>query len=323
MDPVTSLPASGDAATPLEWRRRFYDHPDSSALVFASVVAILAAILAFGAIHAAVIQHAHPSLIVMWSGGAVTFAGASLAYVVVSGAIPVRRNRVTYKDGAHSCTGPGLAASLVACLMYPGMLAAGIGMIAADTLGVVAFSQDRRYFVVVVGVITLIGYVLWQLITQQVGNRIRFTPQQFTSRTGADKVTAPWDSIRAMTVHDGPSKRRPFGLGRRTGILVTVIGDANLPGTPNPDGTQSFVVELGRYSADEDTLYNVMVAARDHVKVRQLFGHKEGNVLFTGPPRKTRATLRRTQVWLPWERGIQETLGVDVAGEHSLEPSEP
>lgn len=323
MDPVTSLPASGDSATPLEWRRRFYDRPDSSSLVFALVLAIITAVFVFGAMHAAVIQHAHPILIVMWSGAAVIFAGMSLGYVVISGTIPVRRNRVTYEEGAHFCTGPGVAASLVVCLVTLGAVTAGIGMIAADTMGVVAFSQDRRYYSLVIGVITFIGYVLWQLITQPIGNRIRFTPQRFTSRTGGEKVEAPWDSIRDMSVHDGPSKRRPFGLGRRTGILVTVIGDADLPGTPNPDGTRSFVVELGRYSVDEDTLYNVMIAAREHVEVRQLFGHQEGDVLFTGPPRTTRASLRRTQVWLPWERGIQETLGVDVTGEHSLEPSEP
>lgn len=42
------------------------------------------------------------------------------------------------------------------------------------------------------------------------------------------------------------------------------------------------------------------------------FGRDEGQCLFVGPPRDVRRSMRRSQVWLPWERGVHAALNPDA-----------
>lgn len=305
---------SGGEAPPLEWRRYFYDRVDGSSIAVASIMVIVAAVLLYGAVHSATDPHVHPSVVATWCSGVAISAGAALAYFLLSGAVPVRRNRVTFHAGAHSCTGPRPIYWVGTALLVLGTIALGISAITADAVGAAPMADSRRYPTFVIAIIALIGLTFWQLSFGKLGDRLEFSPDGLTSEVGSWRVEVPWDSILDARVYTGPSRSRPLGLGRRTEIWLTTTCDVEHPGAESRAGTRSFAVDLGRFSVDEDTLYNVIVAARAHPQVRQLLGREEGDVLFEGPPRDTRRALNRAQVWLPWEREIVAALGDSDGG---------
>lgn len=163
-----------------------------------------------------------------------------------------------------------------------------------------------------------------QHIVSRVGHALEFSPHGLYSHIGETRAEIPWDFIVETHLHRGK------GIGHNDGIGLAITDQASvaeptftgeprrLPGAPLPIAPFSF-------SVDEDTLFSVIAAAHSHPEVRQLFGREEGRGLFDGPSRDLRRTMRRSEVWLPWERGVHAALypGAPVTPCKPSAPEEP
>lgn len=310
-----------DAVTPPEWRRHFYDRTDGAALILAVFAGLGAAGALSGAVLAATVQSSHPSIVVAWGGGAMFAAGFASSMTGLSGVTLRRKNRVTVEDGVtYVGAGAGLPLAMGGALLWLGLIALGIGLITADRTGVLQLSDNRHFPSFVVGIGAMIFLSFWALAFVPMGRRLEFSPHELAGQLGADVIRIPWDSIDEVSIYRGPSALRPFGLGQRTEIAFTTTDEAAVPEVPHDYDPDSYPVGLASFNVDEDTLYNVILAARSHPEIRQLLGREEGTILFDGPPVNTRQGMFRSQVWLPWEQRIQEALETTPRN-HTVDPS--
>lgn len=304
-----------DRPAPLEWRRHFYDRTDGAALLLAVIFGIIAAAAAGGATFAAASQSTHPSIVVAAVGGAMFAAGAAATMLGVSGAIRAKKNRVTTKDGAtYIGARAALPLNVALALLWCGAIAVGIGLIGADRADVIQFSGSRYFGPFLVYFAATVIFSFWALAFMPMGRRLEFSPHGLAGQIGTYSIEIPWDSIVDLRIHRGPSASRPFGLGRRAEIELTTTGEAD---------QDSYPIGLLTFDVDEDTLVNIILAARDHPEIRPLLGTAEGTVLFDGPALETRQAMSRSQVWLPWEQRIQDVLRNAAIAQHPGERPGP
>ena len=306
----TPEPRQENDAAPLEWRRHFYDRTDPAALVAAVLAGVGAAATLAWTVFNISWSSTHPSVIVALAGVFILFCGGALAYVGRSGAIPVRRGRVSVTDGITHVSARGdwtpWTAGGMAVL---GFVMLGIGAITADRVGAIHISHHRQYPAFVALNIFLIVYTFWMLAKVPLGRRLEFSPHGLAGQNDSLVALIPWGSILEVNVHRGPSAMRPFGIGKRAEIVFTTTDEATIPEGPFRVGERANPISLLNFDVDEDTLLNVIRAAHAHPEVRQLLGREEGTFLFEGPPPEIREGMRRSHVWLPWERRINEALG--------------
>ena len=309
-----------DEVTPPEWRRHFYDRTDGAALILAVFAGLVAAGALCGTVLAATVQSGHPSIVVAWGGGAMFAAGFASGMTGIAGVTLRRRNRVTVEDGVtYVGAGAGLPLAVGGALIWLGLIAFGIGLITADRTGVLPLSGNRHFPSFVVGIGAMIFLSFWALAFVPMGRRLEFSPHELVGQLDADVIQIPWDSIDDVSIYRGPSVLRPLGLGRQAEIAFTTTDEAVVPEVPHGYDPDSYPVGLTSFNVDEDTLYNVILAARSHPEIRQLLGREEGAILFDGPPVDTRQRMSRSQVWLPWEQRIQEALKA-TPGNHTVDP---
>ena len=313
-----------DHVAPLEWRRHFYDRTDAASLSLAVIFGIIAAAAAGGAVLVATSQSTHPSVGVMTVGGAMVAAGFAATMIGVSGVISSEKNRVTAKDGVtHIGARAALPLNVALALLWPGVIAVAIGMIAADRAGVIDFSTSRYFGSFLAYFALTIIFSFWALAFLPMGRRLEFSPHGLAGQLGSHTFEIPWDSLADVSIYRGPSALRPFGLGRRAEIELTITEEALLHEGANDVDEAPHPIGLLPFDVDEDTLVNVILAARAHPEIRQLLGRAEGTILFDGPPLDTRRAMSRSQVWLPWEQRIQEALGNGAVAERSGEEPRP
>ena len=273
--------------TSLEWRRHFYRVGSGPALV-GCVVASLIAIIGFtGAVLAAAQWDSHNAVVLIWAGTGLFGSGMAASLIFQSQILPPAMNTVSISNGVTVVRSAG-------------------GMQSID-------------FVTV----AMLGFVMLirQILVTRVGHALEFSPHDLYVHIGETRAEIPRNSIVETHLHRGK------GIGHNDGIGLTITDQASvaepmftgeprrLPGAPLP-------IALFNFSVDEDTLFNVIAAAHSHPEVRQLFGGEEGRVLFDGPSRDLRRTMRRSEVWLPWERGVHAAL-YPVAPATSDNPGAP
>ena len=313
-------PHETEHVAPLEWRRHFYDRTDAASLSLAVIFGIIAAATAGGAVLVATSQSTHPSVVVMTVGGAMVAAGFAATMLGVSGVIRSEKKRVTAKNGVtYIGARAALPLNMALALLWPGIIAVSIGVIAADRAGIIDFSSSRYFGPFLVYFALTILYSFWALAFLPMGRHLEFSHYGLAGQLGTHTLEIPWDSLADVSVYRGPSSQGPFGLGRRAEIVFTTTEEAllhegadDVDEAPHPIGLLSFDV-------DEDTLLNVILAAVSHPEIRQLLGREEGTILFDGPPLDTRRAMSRSQVWLPWEQRIREAVGNRVVTERSGE----
>lgn len=310
-----------DVAPPLEWRRHFYDRDDPAAIV----AAVLAGVGAIATLAWSVFNldraSTHPSIVVALSGLFLMFCAGTLAYLGRSGALPSRRGRVSIRDGiTYVNAGADWHRWTATAITILGVVMLGIGLITADRVGVIQFSNHRRFPAFVAAFLFLIVYTFWMLAKVPLGRRLEFSPHGFAGQNDSLVALIPWDSILEVNVHRGSSAMRPFGIGKRAEIVFTTTEGADVPEGPFGEEDRPYPIGLLDFDVDEDTLLNVIRAAQSHPEVRQLLGREEGAFLFEGPPPEVREGMRRTHVWLPWEQRIQEALDSEVSAEPGGQP---
>lgn len=308
--------------TSLEWRRHFYRVGSGPALV-GCVVASLIAIIGFtGAVLAAAQWDSHNAVVLIWAGTGLFGSGMAASLIFQSQILPPAMNTVSISNGVTVVRSAGGMQSFVfVSVAMLGFVMLFIGLLVGMRHGVIP--QDRRGNVVTVSLflVFVLAMLIRQLLVTRVGHALEFSPHDLYVHIGETRAEIPWNSIVETHLHRGK------GIGHNDGIGLTITDQASvaepmftgeprrLPGAPLP-------IALFNFSVDEDTLFNVIAAAHSHPEVRQLFGSEEGRVLFDGPSRDLRRTMRRSEVWLPWERGVHAAL-YPVAPATSDNPGAP
>lgn len=138
----------------------------------------------------------------------------------------------------------------------------------------------------------LLLVVVKYLVVTPLGHVLEFSPGGLYAHIGETEVEIPWDSITGIEVYRG------HGLGRDDGIELHLTERAPLP-----------LVLCHRRGRRGHPLHRQL---RRPLTPRDQTSFREGRCLFVGPPRDVRRSMRRSQVWLPWERGVHAALNPDA-----------
>lgn len=288
---MVNSPESAPAdEVPIEWRRHYYDASDGH-----YVAAALIAAVAFVPLFTGAILADHRSMALVWGGAAIMMAGSAWMLLFRSGTLGERPNSAVFDDGAFRVSAQGFRQPLLGAVVgIIGMSICAVGLLAAEKAGEVFLLDEVRtaLWVALALMVGLLALLLW---SNPFGRQLVFAPDGFTFRIGATSGEIPWSSIVDIRTHRGGERRMLFPGRIKDSILISV-------------STDRFRVQLIGFDVDEDTLYNVIAALHAHPQLRELAGREEGRVLFDGPKRSLRKRLRRTEVWLPWERGVHAAL---------------
>lgn len=242
----------------------------------------------------------HRSMVLVWGGAAVSMAGSAWMLLFRSGTLGERANTVAFEDGAFRVSAEGFRQPLLGAVAgVIGMAICAVGLLVAEDAGEVLILDEVRIalWVVLALLVGLLALLLW---SAPLGRQLVFAPEGFTFSIGSTRGEIPWSSIVDIRTLRGGERRMFFPGHIKDSILISVP-------------TDRFRVQLIGFDVDEDTLYNVIAALRAYPELRELAGREEGRVLFNGPKRLLRKRLRRTEVWLPWERGVHAALA-DASG---------
>lgn len=291
---------SGDEK--IGWRRRYYDTSDEGRLVLGMFFAAVAV-----APFAAAVLADHRSMSIFWAGVGLLAAGSAVTSLVLSGVSRDRPNASTFhKHGFRVGATVGRHPILGALIGVIGTIVALIGMIAADRAGEMIVDPARR-IPLILALLVLVATLAVAVAGQPFDRHLEFSPEGLGFRRGHQEGYIPWESITHMQTHHTNPTRGLTGSRIRDGIQFNLADGAEFQGiVPRP--RTRFRLQTVGLDVDEDTLYNVIDALHAHPELRQLAGREEGGVLFDGPKRTLRKRLRRTEVWLPWERGIHAAL---------------
>lgn len=303
---------------PLEWRRHFYGIPDG--LLIAG--GVLSALVALGLFALGAVQ-SHWTIGLLLVGAGLLALGTTVMVAIQVRAFSIRADSVRVVDDAirvdlrlshEPAIGMGIS-----CV---GLGVSAIGTLAATQSGALPHSHPATTWLPLLLLAMLLAIAVVTLVFQPYARYLEFTPDEFRCDLGIARAVIPWSSIVTLRFYRGEAS---FWLpGFQDGISFTTTDAARYSGTAFPRLTGSFPVALTAYTVDEDTLYNVITAMVEHPELRELLGSGAGTVLFEGPPRSLRTTMRRSHVWLPWERAIRARLHDTIAsgddchgGDHS------
>lgn len=304
-----------DAEGPIsvEWRRRMFTDNTRRALIACVGFTMLGVFGLFLALRAATTWNSHNSVILIWVGVGALGAGAAANLVIQSEVIPPAKNVVRVADGVTEVSSTrgslGFAFLFVALL---GLATVVIGLLVGMQQGIIP--QDRRGNVYSVSfiLIFLLGSTLFLLTFRPMGFHLEFSPLGVYANIGELTAEIPWDSIVELNTHYGN------GFGHNDGIGLVITDQELVRGLKRRSPSDPVPLALHFFNVDEDTLYNVFVAAHLHPVVRQLFGTEEGRCLFDGPPRHLRHAMALTEVWMPWEQEVHKALS-----RVATDPTEP
>lgn len=301
---MVSTPESTPAGeVPIEWRRHYYDASDGHFLATALIAAVASVPLFAGAILAD-----HRSMVLVWGGAAIMMAGGAWMFLFRSGSVGERANAVAFDDGAFRVSAESFRQPLLGAVAgIIGMVICAVGLLAAEHAGEVFLLTEVRtaLWVVLAFMVGLLALLLW---SDPFGRQLVFAPDGFTFSIGSSSGEIPWSSIVDIQTHSGGQRRMFFPGHIKDSILFRVTDEALHSGMSEPRVTDRIRVQLIGFDVDEDTLYNVIAALHAYPELRELAGRAEGRVLFDGPKRLLRKRLRRTEVWLPWERSVHAAL---------------
>lgn len=293
----TSEEAMSDE-TPLEWRRHFYGFPNA-VLITAGAFCGLQALVFFALVALA----SHRTFGIILAGGGLMALGTAAMMAIRVQAFSKRANSVRVVDGAvrvelRLSHEPAIGAFI----SWAGLGVAAIGVLAAVRVGVLSDVHPAAQAVLWAFLALLLAFTVVVLVFQPFARYLEFTPDELRCHLGVARAVIPWSSIVNLRFYRAEMS---FWLpGFQDGIAIATTDAARFSGTTFPRRTGAFPVALTAYTVDEDTLYNVITALFEHPELRELLGSEDGEVLFEGPPRSLRVSMRRRHVWLPWERGI-------------------
>lgn len=284
------------------WRRRYYDVSDGGQLALGMALAATST-----APFAAAILASHRSMVIFWGGLGLLAVGGSIVFLTLSGAFNHRPNAAIFHHRAFRI---GMTISrhpiLGALIGFIGATVTLIGVVAADRAAEMTVEPGRR-ILIMVALLVAVAFLAVVVAGQPFDRRLELSPEGLSFRLGHQEGLIPWGSITSMQTAWTNPTRGLTGRRIRDGILFDLTDEAHFQRIlPHPG--KHFRLQTVGFDVDEDTLYNVIDALHAHPELRELAGREEGSVLFVGPPRDIRKRLRRTQVWLPWERGIQAAL---------------
>lgn len=301
---MVSIPENAPAdEVPIEWRRHYYDASDGHYVAAALVAAVAAVPLFAGAVLAD-----HRSMILVWGGAAIMMAGSAWMLLFRSGTLGERPNSVAFDDGAFRVSAESFRQPLLGAVAgIIGMSICAVGLLAAEKAGEVFLLDEVRtaLWIVLALMVGLLALLLW---SNPFGRQLVFAPTGFNFSIGSKSGEIPWSSITDIRTHRGGQRRMFFPGHVKDSIQFSVADDALHSDMKEPRVTDRIRVPLIGFDVDEDTLYNVIAALHAYPQLRELAGREEGRVLFDGPKRLLRKRLRRTEVWLPWERGVHAVM---------------